>query len=125
MKNTRYLAALCVAVFFLIGTAKGLLAWDESGTVPGTGVKFSGFAVSKKGISVRFVNTSGYDVKISLQRIFYDRNGNRVGHSIFGLREMPEGASVDYADNYLTGNWKECKNAQRIEWQKMTYEYIY
>jgi hypothetical protein len=121
-KNT---AALCVVMLILIGTAGGVLALDESGTVPGTDIKFSGFAVSKNGISVRFVNASGSDLKISLQVLFYDRNGNKIGHSIFGLREMPEGASVDYSDNYLTGNWKECKAAQRMEWQKMTYEYIY
>jgi hypothetical protein len=105
--------------------AGSLWAWEANGAIPGTDIEFSNLEVSKKGVAVRLANTSSDDVKVSLKLTFYDRNGNALGYSLFGLREIPAGAYSDISGNYLNGKWKPCRDSQRIEFAKMTYEPIY
>jgi hypothetical protein len=81
--------------------------------------------VSKSGVSVRLANTSGYDVRVSLKLTFFDGYGNSIGHSVFGLREISAGEPVEISGNYLSGKWKECRDAAKISFVKMTYEPIY
>jgi hypothetical protein len=100
-------------------------AWEANGGIPGTEIGYSNLQVSREGVSVRLVNTSGTNIKISLRLAFFDRSGNETGYSLFGLREIPKESYVDIAGNYLSGGWKVCKGAPRIEWRKMTYEFVY
>jgi hypothetical protein len=100
-------------------------AWSSDGVISGTDLEYSGLSVTKKGVSVRLTNTSGDDVKVSLKLTFYDVNGSSLGYSIFGLREIGARQQVEVSDNYLTGKWKPCRDSQRMEFLKMTYEPIY
>ena len=99
--------------------------WEADGVIPGTEIEFSGLSVTRSGVSVRLTNTSDYDVKISLRLTFLDRNGNSIGYSIFGLREIWAENFVTISNNYLNGNWRACRNAPRINFSSMTYEFIY
>lgn len=100
-------------------------AWENSGVVHGTGVEYSNLAVSKSGVNVTLTNTEEFPVKISLRLNFYDRNGNSIGYSLFGLREIEAGGKKEIVGNYLNGKWKTCRDAFRMEWQKMTYDVLY
>jgi uncharacterized protein YxeA len=116
------------AVFgiILVLSAGGVaLGWDAEGAIYGTDIEYSGLAVSKNGVAVKLTNTSNTDVKVSLNLIFYDRNGHSLGYSIFGLREIQAGSYADISGNYLNGKWKACRDAVRMEFVKMTYEPIY
>ncbi|MDR1472860.1 MAG: hypothetical protein LBS75_10105 [Synergistaceae bacterium] len=121
----RKLFFLVMVVLCLIASCTVLAAWDAAGTIFGTDVEFSSLEVSKGGVKVRLLNKSGYDVKISLKLTFSDSEGNSIGYSLFGLREIPAESYVDISGNYLNGNWKKCRDARRMEWQRMTYEPIY
>jgi hypothetical protein len=81
--------------------------------------------VSKTGLDVRLKNVSAFDVKVSLRVAFIDREGNTIGYSIVGLREIPAGTYADISRNFLNGNWRQCRDARRMIWEKMTYEQIY
>ncbi|MDL2263949.1 hypothetical protein LJC31_04785 [Synergistaceae bacterium OttesenSCG-928-I11] len=115
--------SLCLAlIIFSVAAAH---AWDAQGKIYGTDVEYSGLAITKQGVDVKFTNTYYSDVKISLRLNFYDRTGNLLGYSLFGLREIPAEAYVDIAGNYLNGNWRKCRDATRLEWQRLTYEVLY
>ena len=100
-------------------------AWEANGVIPGTEIEYSGLAISRQGVSVKLTNTSTDDVKVSLRLTFFDRTGNSLGYSLFGLREIRAGDSVTVSNNYLNGNWRACRNASRIGFARMTYDYIY
>ncbi|MDR3354279.1 MAG: hypothetical protein LBO21_04520 [Synergistaceae bacterium] len=117
------LAAASLAVMILCVTEA--LAWENKGVIMETDVEYSEVKVSKGGLDVRLVNTSSADVKISIRVMFRDKTGNSVGHSIIGLREIPAGGAVEISGNYLTGNWKQCRDAPRMTLEKMTYEILY
>jgi hypothetical protein len=123
--HRNFFAALCMAVLLFMVTTLPAGAWETNGKIPGTEVEFSGLQVSKSGVTVRLKNSEPTDVKISLELSFYDKYNNSIGHSIFGVREISQGTYVDITGNYLSGVWKSCKNATRMEWKKMTYEYLY
>jgi hypothetical protein len=118
-----FLAITMAAVFF--ASAKAVFAWDAEGLVPGTDIRYSGLAVSKGGVAVKLTNTSGDDVKVSLKLTFFDANGNSIGYTIFGLREIYANSSADISGNHLSGKWKPCRDSARIDFSKMTYEPIY
>jgi hypothetical protein len=126
MKWPKYFfdAFFAVTLIFLVA-ARPASAWEASGRIPGTEIDYAELKVSKEGVSVRLSNTSHTDVKLSLALYFYDRSGNDIGHSIFALMEIPGGGYADFAGNYLTGRMRDCRDAPRIEWKKMTYEYLY
>lgn len=113
-----------VSLSILLMFAAGANAWDEQGTIYGTDIEYSQLALSKNGVQVRLTNTYETDIKLSLRLTFYDRTGNTIGYSLFGLREIPRSSYVEIGNNYLNGNWRACRDAARIEWQKMTYEPI-
>jgi hypothetical protein len=100
-------------------------AWEDRGAVIGTDVEYSEMKISKNGLDIRLRNTSAVDVKISLRALFRDKTGNSIGYSIIGLREIPAGTTVDILGNHLTGNWRQCRDAPRMIWEKMTYELLY
>lgn len=120
---------LFVAVSALMLPSLALCAEDVPGMLPGmlpgTDIGYSNFSVSKSGITIRFTNTFNVDAKFSARVTFYDRNGNTLGYSVFGLREIPGESSIDIAGNHLSGDWKKCKRADRVDWQPMTYEVLY
>jgi opacity protein-like surface antigen len=121
MKKIIVLLCLAAALF----SAAAACAWDAQGPIYGTEVEFSELTVTKNGVDVKFTNTSISDVKISLRLNFYDRNGNVQGYSLFGLREIAAGTYTDVRGNYLNGNWRKCRDAARMEWQRLTYEILY
>jgi hypothetical protein len=106
-------------------TAHLSFAFGATGLIQGTEIEFSDLQVSKGGVSVKLSNVSQTDVKVSLGVTFHDAAGNEVGHSLFGLREIQAGRTVDISANHLTGKWRDCREAPRAEWRKMTYEYLY
>jgi hypothetical protein len=118
-------AAICAAALIVAGAASSAGAWEKSGRIPGTEIEFSNLEVSKEGVSLRLENTSVSDVRVSLTLYFRDREGNSVGYSIFAVREIPGGGYADVAGNYLSGSLHECRIAHKIEWKRMTYEYLY
>jgi uncharacterized protein YcfL len=117
--------SLAVALMLLIPCTGCAFAWENTGAINGTDIEYSEMSVSKGGVDVRLTNTSAADVKVSLKVSFFDKEGNSIGHSIVGLREIQAGASVGISGNYLTGNWRQCRDARRMTWEKMTYELIY
>lgn len=118
-------AAVFAAVITMI-SACASFAYETVGIVPGTSVEYSGLAITKSGVNVMLTNKETSPVKVSLRLSFYDRNGNRLGYSLFGLRELDgDGGSSSVTSNYLNGKWKECKDAFRVEWEKMTFEILY
>ena len=116
-----FLCCLAIVIF----SVAPLHAWDTQGKIYGTDVEYSNLAITKQGVDVKFTNTYSSDVKISLRLNFYDRTGNLLGYSLFGLREIPAEAYVDIGANYLNGNWRKCRDATRLEWQRLTYEILY
>ena len=100
-------------------------AWEADGLITGTEIEYSGLTISRSGVSVKLTNTSAYDVKASLKLTFFDREGNSLGYTIFGLREIRAEDSVTISNNYLNGNWRACRNSPRMDFSKMTYETIY
>lgn len=114
-----------LGIILALLTSITALGWDAEGVIYGTDIEYSGLVVSKSGVAVKLTNTSNTDVKVSLKLTFYDRNGNSRGYSIFGLREIQAGSHADISRNYLNGKWKECRDAVRMEFVKMTYEPIY
>ena len=121
MKKNFLLLCLTSALLF----AAAAHAWDAQGKIYGTDIAYSNLTVTKNGVDVKFTNTFHSDVKISLRLNFYDRSGNLLGYSLFGLREIPAETYVDVGGNYLNGNWRKCRDATRIEWQRLTYEILY
>lgn len=121
MKKFRFFLCLAVAILF----AATAYAWDAQGKIYGTDIEYSNLAVTKNGVDVKFTNTYYSDVKISLRLNFYDRTGNLLGYSIFGLQEIPAETYVDINGNYLNGNWRKCRDAAKLQWQRMTYEILY
>jgi hypothetical protein len=117
----------CAALgLLLVLTANGaVFGWNAEGVINGTDIEYSGLLVSKSGVAVKLINISNTDVKISLKLTFYNINGSSLGYSIFGLREIGADSYADISKNYLSGKWKECRDAARIEFDKMTYEPIY
>jgi hypothetical protein len=110
---------------FLIMACTGLaFAWEESGVILGTEIEFSGMNVSREGVGVRLTNVSGSDIKVSLRVEFLSRDGNVLGYSLIGLRTILAGAYAEISGNHLSGNWRECKNAPRMKWRRMTYEFV-
>ena len=124
MKKMKGLFAAILSLSILLTFVACAGAWDEQGTIYGTDIEYSSLTLSKNGVRVRLTNTYETAVKLSLRLTFYDRTGNTIGYSLFGLREIPGDAYVDIGGNYLNGNWRACRDAARIEWQKMTYEPI-
>lgn len=124
MKKMNGLFATIVSLCILLAFAAGADAWDAQGMIYGTDIEYSLLTLSKNGVRVRLTNTYETDVKLSLRLTFYDRTGNTLGYSLFGLREIPGESYVDISSNYLNGNWRACRDAARIEWQRMTYEPI-
>jgi hypothetical protein len=118
-----FLAVIAAAVIFV--SAETLFAWGKEGAIPNTDIGYTDLSVSKKGVGVRLTNTSGDYVRVSLKLTFFDTNGNSIGYTVFGLREIPPNSSVDISDNYLSGKWKPCRDSARIDFSKMTYEPIY
>ncbi|MDR2779900.1 MAG: hypothetical protein LBB28_02115 [Synergistaceae bacterium] len=114
-----------LGIILILATSGAVFGWDAEGVIYGTDVEYSGLAVSKNGVSVKLTNTSNTDVKVSLKLTFYDKNGSSLGYSIFGLREIQADFYADISGNYLNGKWKECRDAARMEFVKMTYEPIY
>lgn len=118
----RYLAA----IMMIIAAACTAHAWEPQGKIYGTNaVEYSELSVAKDGVGARITNGDDLPIKISLKLLFFDKDGNTLGYAIFGLREIPAGAYSDYSNIYLSGKWKECKRAFRVEWQPMTYELVY
>lgn len=99
--------------------------WSTEGLLAGTEISYSAMAVGKSGLSVKFTNTSHSTLKISSRLTFYDKNMDKVGYSLFGVREIPAGESVEFFNNHITGDWKKCKSAFKTEWETMTYEQVY
>jgi len=100
-------------------------AWQADGIIPLTEIEYSGLSVSRSGVSVKLTNTSAADVKVSLRLAFLDREGNTIGYSLFGLREIEAGGYAAFSNNYLNGNWRACRDASRMNFSRMTYEPIY
>jgi hypothetical protein len=123
MSKKGWIASVVTALFLCLATYAG--AWEQQGKIYGTEMGYEGLAVQRGGVQVRLHNASHDDVEVSLKLLFYDKNGNSVGYTIFGLREIPAGKYVDVTNNYLNGDWRKCRDAFRIEWQTMTYEYLY
>jgi uncharacterized protein YxeA len=123
--SKKTLAAVCAAVILVSAAFNRASAWETNGRIPGTEIDYSNLQISKEGVEVRLFNFSNTDIKISLRLAFFDKSGNETGYSLFGLREIPKESYVDIAGNHLSGDWKACKGASRIEWRKMTYEFIY
>lgn len=117
------LLGICAAIS-LLSFASWAGAWEAQGTIFGTDIEYSLLSLSKDGVRVRLTNAYDTDVKVSLRLTFYDSTGNTLGYSLFGLREIPGNAYADVSNNYLNGNWRTCRDAPRIEWQKMTYEAV-
>ena len=105
--------------------ASAASVWDADGVIPGTDIEYSGLSVTRSGVSVKLTNTSADDVKVSLRLTFFDRSGNSIGYSLFGLREIWAENFVTISNNYLNGNWRACRDAPRIDFARMTYELIY
>jgi hypothetical protein len=122
MKNILHSIIITAVILASAGDA---FAWAAEGLIPGTEIEYSGLVVSKKGVTVKLTNKSLDDVKASLKLTFFDDRGNSIGHSIFGLREIPAGESVEISGNHLSGKWKPCRDSARINFSKMTYEPIY
>jgi hypothetical protein len=120
-KCSLFIAALAMTIIYCTAA----LAWEDKGIIIDTDVEYSEMKVSKSGLDVRLRNTSTVDIRISLRALFRDRTGNSIGYSIIGLREIPAGTTVDIAGNHVTGNWKQCRDAPRMIWEKMTYELLY
>ncbi|MDR1510091.1 MAG: hypothetical protein LBS53_10665 [Synergistaceae bacterium] len=114
-----------LGIILTLSVSGAALGWDTEGVIYGTDIEYSGLVVSKSGVAVKLTNTSNTDVKVSLKLTFYGRNGSSLGYSIFGLREIQAGSYADISKNYLNGKWKECRDAARMEFVKMTYEPIY
>ena len=121
LKMKKFFAAIASLTILLLFAA-GASAWEAQGAIHGTDIEYSMLELSKNGVRVRLTNTYETGVKLSLRLTFYDRTGNTIGYSLFGLREIPGDAYVDIGGNYLNGNWRTCRDAARIEWQRMTYE---
>ncbi|MDR3321274.1 MAG: hypothetical protein LBS93_02410 [Synergistaceae bacterium] len=119
------LILLALASAIELVAAARLMAWSAAGFVPETEIEYSDLQVTRDGVSVKLTNGSQIDVKVSLSVTFYDDSGNKVGHTIFGLRKISAGSVAEISRNYLTGNWRGCRDAPRAEWRKMTYEYLY
>jgi hypothetical protein len=117
------IAALLISAAVMM--AAPAWSWDAGGKIYGTELEYSGLAVTKNGVEVRLTNSSDTDVKVSLKIVFYDNGGNSIGYTIFAVREIPGGSFVDISRNYLNGKWKPCRDAPRMEWQRMTYELLY
>ena len=124
MKKMKRLFTAGLTLSILLVLVAGAYAWEAQGMIYGTDIEYSMLELSKNGVRVRLANTYDTGVRLSLRLAFYDRTGNTIGYSLFGLREIPGGAYVDISGNYLNGNWRACRDAARIEWQKMTYEPI-
>ena len=64
-------------------------------------------------------------MKISSRLTFYDKNMDKVGYALFGLREILPGESAEFFNCHITGDWKKCKAANKSIWETMTYEQVY
>ena len=113
---------LTLSIFCLPAISHGE---ETQGMLPGTDIAYTEFSVSKSGVAVRFINTYYVDTKFSAKVVFYDQGGNTLGHSIFALRTLPAEGWVDLANNHISGDWKKCKRAARVEWQTLTHEILY
>ena len=100
-------------------------SWETEGVIPGTEIEYSGLSITRSGVSVKLTNTSAYDVKVSLRLTFFSRDGNSIGYSLFGLREIWAENSVNITNNFLNGNWRACRDSPRMNFTSMTYEYLY
>ena len=120
-------AGIFMALIFATGVKASYAApvWPAEGVISGTDIEYAGLSVSAGGVSVRLTNTAGHDVKVSLRLTFLDRNGNTLGYSIFGLREIYAGRYVSISNNHLNGSWRTCRDAPRMVFSSMTYEPIY
>jgi hypothetical protein len=114
-----------LAMLLILMSCGTILGWDAEGVIYGTDIEYSGLSVTKSGVAVKLTNISDTDVKLSLKLTFSDRNGNSLGYAIFGLREIKARSYANISKNYLNGKWKECRDAARMEFVKMTYEPIY
>jgi hypothetical protein len=123
--KTYVIILLAAAAVIELASPARLAAWNAAGGVPETEIEYSDMQVSKEGVTVKLANRSQTDVKVSLRVAFLDASGNEIGHSLFGLREIAAGSAAEVSRNYITGKWKECRDAPRAEWRKMTYEYLY
>lgn len=123
MKKYSILTAVAVAIILVQATISP--AWEAKGQIHGTEISYADLQLTKAGANVRLTNQSHTPVKVSLRLAFYGRNGNSIGYTLFGLREIPADSYVDISGNYLNGNWKACTDAYRMEWQKMTYQIVY
>lgn len=114
------LAAACLLLFASLAHA-----WEKDGLIPATELEFAELKISRKGVSVKLINTSHTPIKASLKLTFSDNRGNTIGYAIFGLREIGGGNYVNIAETHLNGDWKKCQEAYRAEWQPMTYQLVY
>ncbi|GHV29851.1 hypothetical protein FACS1894167_09740 [Synergistales bacterium] len=110
---------------FLLSAPVAVPAWEKGGKIYDTDLEYADLNLSKAGLAVRINNPSTDDVKVSLRLSFFDRNSNKIGYSIIGLREIPAGSFAEVSGNYISGKWKECSKAERLLWEKMTYEILY
>ena len=128
MLKKPFLALLLFVLFFFPCIAEAAAtapAWSTEGLLAGTEIAYSGLTVNKSGVNVKFVNTSHTKMKISARLTFYDKNMDKVGYCLFGLREIPGGENAEFYNVHITGEWKKCKSANKTVWETMTYEQVY
>lgn len=125
MRKLKALMPAALALCILLASAPLAIAWEANGILPGTDVEYTNLTVTKRGVSVRLQNMDDYPVKLSLRLSFFDRSGNTLGYSLFGLREIRSGKYIEFTNNHLSGSWKPCRDAARMEWKCLTHEVIY
>ena len=99
--------------------------WSTDGLLAGTEISYSALSVEKSGVNVKFTNTSHSTLRISSRLTFYDKNWDKVGYCLFGVRDIAAGESVEFFNNHITGDWKKCRSAFKTVWETMTYEQVY
>ena len=109
-----------------LSAAESAYPFPVNGVIQGTDVEYSNLELTKSGVSVTLTNRSPGVVRISSQMLFLDKNATKIAGSIFALRDLEPGASINIDSNYLDGSWKKAKKETfRLEWKPMTYEHIY
>lgn len=122
---SRKIILMILVVIVALFCSSSSNALETNGKIYDTDVEYSDLVISKEGVSLKLTNTFSTPVKLSFSINFYDKNGNKIGHSIFGLRELAAESSSEYRGNYITGSWKACRDSFRAVFEKMTYEPIY
>lgn len=125
--DKQFVKLVCISAVLLavIMLALPAAAWEPNGKIYGTDVEYSEASVTKQGMSLKLRNSFPTAVKLSFRVDFFDARGNRLGYSLFGLKEIPGGGEIEVNGNHITGKWKPCRDAARAIWEKMTYEPVY